>query len=134
MVSKKDIISGAVDYAEEEMLPKIKDKALAIVIYFFISQLKSKPNLADVFFDNVFVKQLLPETNGMYDVEEFMKAVKTSVKKFGGALSVTIPAIPLLSPSEKELRFTEGDFDDLLDYIVGDDEDEKPESTEEAGK
>lgn len=126
MVSKKDIIAGAVEYAEEEMLPKIKDKALAIVIFFFISQLKTKPNLADAFFDNTFVKQLLPEVNGMYDVEEFMKAVKASVKKFGGALSVTIPAIPLLSPSEKELKFVESDFDDLLDYIV--DDDEQPDS------
>ena len=131
MVAKKDIVSGVIEYAEEEMLPKITDKTLAIVIYFFISQLKTKPKLADVFFENMLVKQLLPENNGMYDIEDFIKSIKTSIKKFGGSLTIAIPAIPLLSPSEKELRFGESDFDDMLDYIVDDEEEAEKEGADE---
>lgn len=120
MNSKKEIVDGVITYAEKDLLPMLKgkDKALSMVIYFLLMQLKLKPGLADIFFENPFVKMILPtEEDGMYDIDSFMKSIRESVKKFGGTISVTIPAIPLLSPAEKELKFDEDDIDSMMSYI-----------------
>lgn len=120
MNTKKEIIDGVIEYAENDFLPvlKGKDKSLSMVIYFLITQLKLKPNLSDYFFENPFVKMVLPCENGeMYDVTAFLKSIKESIKKFGGAISISIPPIPLLSPAEKELKFDEDDIDALMTYI-----------------
>ena len=127
MSTKKEIIDGVVEYAEKDLLPtlKTKDKMLSMVIYFLVTQLKLKPKIADIFFENSFVKMILPEDGETYDIDSFLKSIKESIKKFGGAISVTIPAIPLLSPAEKELRFGEDDIDAMLSYISPDKDDDK---------
>lgn len=130
MNTKKEIIDGVIEYAEKGLLPvlKGKDKALSMIIYFLITQLKIKPKLADIFFENPFVKMILPiEDDEMYDIDSFLKAIKESVKKYGGAIAVTIPPIPLLSPAEKELKFDESDIDTMLEYINPDNGKEEPE-------
>ena len=130
MNTKKEIIEGVIEYAEKDLLPvlKGKDKALSMVIYFLVSQLKLKPKMADIFFENPFVKMILPVEDGeMYDIDSFLKSVKESVKKYGGAIAITIPPIPLLSPAEKELKFDESDIDAMLAYINPDDGSESEE-------
>lgn len=120
MVSKNQIVNGAVNFAKSEVVNKITDKPLQMILATCISALDVNPSIADSFLNNQIVAQFLREENGEYDIETAFDAVEKTLNEYGD-FPVTIPAIKFISPTEKTLTFSVSDIKKLKNYIVGGD-------------
>lgn len=117
MVTKQQIINGVIQYARNEVIDKITDRPLKMVLATGISMLEVNPSIADPVFRNSFISSL--EKDGAYDIEEICKILEKTMKTYGD-FPVIIPAIKFVSPAEKELVFGIDDIQKLKKYIGGD--------------
>ena len=117
MVSKNQIINGLIKYAKNEIIDKITDRPLKMILATGISMLEVNPSIADPVFKNSFVSSL--EKEGMYDVDGICKIIENTMKEYGD-FPIIIPPIKFISPTEKELSFNAEDIMKLKKYIEGD--------------
>ena len=84
--------------------------------------LKANKSIADKVIKNDFVRAIASyENNGgveTYELDGLFSAVEESVKKHT-YFPVMIPAIPFISPTQKELKFSAEDIEMLKTYIEG---------------
>lgn len=116
-VTKQQIINGVVKYAKNEIINKIIDKPLKMIIATCISMMEVNPSVADFIFKNPMICAILNENDGMYDIDGLIEVIGKTMDEYGD-FPVKIPAIKFISPSEKELTFGAGDIRKLKDYIV----------------
>ena len=116
MVTKEQIIKGVIQYARNEVINKIADRPLKIILETGVSMLEINPSIADPVFRNSFVSGL--EKEGSYDIDTISEIIEKTMKMYGN-FPVTIPAIKFISPVEKELFFDVGDIQKLKKYIGG---------------
>lgn len=117
-VNKSQIINGFVDYIENEMLPQMgDDKAMQIIISFTANMIKANSKVADAVFAHPMLKAMLDaDEDGMYEIESAFDVFEQSVSKFG-YFPITINPIPIISPTEKELKFTADDIAEIKKHI-----------------
>lgn len=117
-VTKQQIINGVVKYAKNEIINKIIDKPLKMIIATCVSMMEVNPSVADVVFNNPMVSAILREKDGMYDIDGVIEIIEKTMNEYGD-FPVKIPAIKFVSPSEKELTFAVSDVKKLREYIIG---------------
>ena len=117
-VTKNQIINGMVAYAKSEIINKITDKPLKMIVATFISAVEVNPSIMDGFFNNEIVSKLLSETDGVYDIDPAFEIAEKTMNEYG-TFPITIPAIKFVSPSDKELSFETADIKKLKNYITG---------------
>ena len=120
-VEKQKIINGFVSYIDNEVAPKItNDKAMQIIISVGANTLRGNPVAADKLFNNGIVstvaKYEMVDGKDTYDLDGLFSMVEDSVTKYG-YFPVVLPAIPFISPTEKELKFSSEDIEMLKTYI-----------------
>lgn len=120
-VDKLRIINGIVSYIDSEVVPKIvNDKAMQIIISVGANTLRGNPSAADKLFSNGIVsavaKHEVIDGKDTYDLDGLFSLVEDSVTKYG-YFPITLPAIPFVSPTEKELKFSSEDIEMLKTYI-----------------
>ena len=113
MVTREQIISGIDKFVVNDVLSKVQDKALQIIIDTTLAVLKRRPELIDKYINNNLFK-----TDKGYDIDMMVEIAKTSLNKLG-AFPVVFPSIPFISPTEKILSFSADDVDTLVNYIKG---------------
>ena len=113
MVTREQILSGLEKFVVNDVISKIQDRALCIVLDTMLGLLERRPEMLDKLIDNPVFK-----VEGGYDVDTIADVVKGSIKKLG-AFPVVFPAVPLISPAEKILSFSADDIDALVAYIKG---------------
>ena len=116
MVTKQQIINGVIQYVRNEVIDKITDRPLKMLLATGVSILEVNPSIADPIFSNSFVSGL--EKDGSYDLDGICKILEKTMKTYGD-FPVIIPAIKFISPAEKELTFGIGDIQKLKKYIGG---------------
>lgn len=117
MFSKNQIVNGLIKYVELEVISKVEDKALQIVLGIGIIALKRNQDLIDSVLKNPFIGYLVKETeDGKYDLDEVFSIIDETLKTYG-KLPVTIPAIKFISPNEKTLKFSTEDIAKLKTCI-----------------
>lgn len=116
--TKQEIVTGIVRYAKNEIINKISDKPLKIIIATAVSMLETNPDIANNIFANPIVSSLLNENDGLYNIDAFETAIETAIREYGD-FPVQIPAIKFISPTEKQLTFTVSDISKLKEYING---------------
>ena len=120
-VTKSEIINGVVKFAKNEVIDKIPDKALKMIIATGVSVIEINPEVADNFFNNPMVSTILKEEDGKYNLDKTFEIVEKTLTDYGD-FPVKIPPIKFLSPNEKELTFSLVDVSKLKEYISrGDD-------------
>ena len=117
-VSKEHIINGILSYVENEVIPMMKDdKPMQIILTIGAKSIKANQRLWDTIFAHPIVSALLyREEDGSYEIGPIFEAVEESVRQYG-EMPVVIPAIPLVSPSEKTLTFKEEDIREIKNRI-----------------
>ena len=113
MVTREQIISGIEKFVVNDVISKVQDKALQIIIDTTLAVLKRRPELIDKYINNSLFK-----TDKGYDIDMMVELIKSSLNKLG-AFPVVFPAIPFISPTEKILSFSADDIDTLASYIKG---------------
>lgn len=116
MVTKNQIINGIIKYAKTEIIDKITDRPLKMVLATGLSMLEVNPSIADPVFRNSFISSL--EKDGAYDIDGIFEIIEKTMKEYGD-FPVIIPAIKFVSPTEKELSFNAEDVRKLKKYIGG---------------
>lgn len=117
-VSKTQIINGFIDYIENEVVPKMgADRSMQIIIDVGANMVRTNSKLTDAIFAHPILASLLEQDDGgMYEIEKLFDTLEASVQKFG-YLPITINPIPIISPSEKELKFTTDDIAEIKKRI-----------------
>ena len=111
-VSKEQLIHGILDYIENEVIPHIEDKPMQIIVSIAAKSIRANNSLADAFFGNQAVRSLLNENENGYEIGGLFAAMEESVKQYG-PFPVVIPPVPILSPVEKTLMFSEADVAEM---------------------
>lgn len=112
-VTKNQIVNGVISYVESEVIPQVDDKPTQIIVSIAVKSVQANSKLVDSIFESQLVKTLLDEDkDGTYELDGIMKCIEDSLKQYG-AFPVSIPAIPLISNSEKTLAFTESDISEI---------------------
>lgn len=120
-VEKQRIINGIVSYIDSEVVPKIvNDKAMQIIISVGANTLRGNPSTVDKLLSNGIVsavaKHEVIDGKDTYDLDGLFSLVEDSVTKYG-YFPIILPAIPFVSPTEKELKFSSEDIEMLKTYI-----------------
>ena len=117
MFSKNQIVNGLIKYVELEVISKVEDKALQIVLGIGITALRRNQDLIDAVLKNPFINYLVKESeDGKYDLDEVFDIIDETLKTYG-KLPVTIPAIKFISPTEKTLKFSTEDISKLKKFM-----------------
>ena len=120
-VDKNRLITGIATFVETEVIGKMTDdRAAQIVLSVAVKAIRTNPNIADKFLGNDIVRMVLnyENQNGKesYDIDGMADMISESVRKYG-YFPVLLPAVPFISPREKELKFGPDDVNRLKRYI-----------------
>lgn len=121
-VNKEKIISGISDYIESNIIPAMADdRGMQIILYAAIKAVKNNDKLIDAILQNQIIKTLINDDgSGTYDIDMLLSYIKSAIDKFG-YFPIYIKPIPLISPTEKTLRFTSNDIEAIRKQIGGND-------------
>lgn len=119
LVTKEQLIDGVIKFINTDLIPQVGDRNTKFVLAMAKDSLKEDSDLADDFLQSPMVASLIKESNGEYDISHFSSILKNVLTEYN-SFPVTIPKIPLFSPTEKVLKITAEDVDKLLKYISSD--------------
>lgn len=117
-ITKNQIVTGVIQYAKKEVINKITDRPMKMIIAAAVSALELDPALADALLANDVISSILHKDGDEYDLDDAFKIIEKTMTEYG-EFPVTIPAIKFISPEPKELKFTAADVRKLKDYIYG---------------
>ena len=116
-VTKRQLSNALVKFIGEDLIPQVGDRNMKFVLAMAKDSLHENPDLIDDFLKSPMISAVVHEDDDGYDLSHFsviLKKVLTEYQSF----PVTIPKIPLFSPSEKVLKITADDVDKLMKYIA----------------
>lgn len=116
MVTKEQLINCVIKFIATELIPQVGDRNTKFVLAMAKDSLKENSDLADDFLHSPMVSSLIKEQDGMYDISNFSSILRNVLAEYQ-TFPVTIPKIPLFSPTEKVLKITAEDVDKLMKYI-----------------
>lgn len=116
-VTKKQIVNGLVKFIEEDLMADIGDRNTKFVLAMAKDSLKENPAFVDIFLQSPMVSSLIVEQDGEYDLTHFSSILKSVLSEYQ-SFPVTIPKIPLFSPTEKTVKVTGEDIDKLMKYMI----------------
>lgn len=115
-VSKKQITDGLIRFIDGVLMPQCKDKQTSLILSMSKDMLKKKGDLIDSFLDNSLISSVIIEDDGMYEISHFIDSMKNVLTE--NNYPITLPTIPLLAPDSTTLHLTANNFDQLVNYIV----------------
>ena len=117
-VTKSQIVHGVTDYIQSDILPNLTNgRGLQIIVSIGANAIAANHKLVDVLFENQMFRALLDDDgNGTYDVSGLAEAMSKSIEQYG-SFPVSIPAIPLVSPTEITLKLSAADVDAMRKRI-----------------
>lgn len=119
MITKKQLANGIVKFIENDLIPDIGDRNMKFVLAMAKDSLKENNDLMDSFLHSPMIATLIPESDGEYDLTQFAAILKTVLAEYQ-SYPVTIPKIPLFSPTEKTIKISADDIDKVMKYSMSD--------------
>lgn len=117
-VSRSQILIGVAEFIQRDVIGSITDVPLKLILGAVAYRMRFNPDSFDsLVFDNTAAKVLLVETGGGYDLDATLNGVLNSLQSYG-SLTITVPAIPLISKTEKALTFNAQDVERLKQMIA----------------
>lgn len=117
MVTKKELLTGVIRYAKNEVIPHVSDRSLKMVLSAVLYAVDAKPDILDPFLNNAIVSAILQSENGlMYDTTVIFDVLDNLVKEYGG-IPIVIPPVKFITATETMLTFKEGDIEELKKYV-----------------
>ena len=119
MIVTIDKVRNAITkYIEQDLAPVITDKGFQFAVSFISELIKQDTPLIEAYLRQPMIAAFVPwnEEGKGYDISKLMTALKNTLNRCS-VLPVKIPAIPFISPEEKEIKFTINDIDRLEQYL-----------------
>ena len=116
-VSKAQIAKGVAKFIQDDVIPQVTDSGMQLVLGITAGALETKPKILDSLLDNDML-EAVAKVGENYDLGVLKTAAMASIDKYG-KLSITIPGIKFISPTEKVLQFSSDDIRRLVEKIEG---------------
>lgn len=117
MTTKENLIAGLAEYVEHELIAKIDDRPLRIMIATAVSTIKNNLKAAEPILSHPIISAMLAsDGDGNYDVCIFTQSLKDSIDRHGN-LTIAVPPIPMLSPHGINITIDSGDVAKIESYI-----------------
>lgn len=118
IVTIEKVRSGITKYIEQDLAPVITDKGFQFAISFISELIKQDTPIIEAYLRQPMIAAFVPwnEEGKGYDISKLMTALKNTLNRCS-VLPVKIPAIPFLSPEEKEIKFTISDLERIEQYL-----------------
>lgn len=117
-VTKRHIIEGVVKFIDDTLIPETYDGQLRFVLSMMKDTIKKKPETVDAFLDNPVIASSITESDGMYEIGHFVDTMR-SILEDCECYPITVPEVPLFSPTKKIVKITASDFETLINDIRG---------------
>ena len=117
-ITKSQIVDGLIRYVKSDVINKITDKPLKMIIAAAVSAIELNPALADTVLDNEMISSIIRRDGDWYDIDAAFDIIERTMSEYG-EFPIVVPAIKFISPTEKTLSFGAGDVRRLREYIVG---------------
>lgn len=118
MTTKNALISGLAEYIERELIAKIDDRPLRILIATAVATIKRNLSAADPILAHPIIAAMLSaDGDGNYDVRLFTQALRDSLDRHG-SLVINVPPVPMLSPQGITITLDSADVEKLEGYIT----------------
>lgn len=116
-VTREQIAQGVVKFINSNVINHVDDKATKLLLGMAAAAVEIKPQIIDSVLDNPMLSLFIKTENG-YDLSAIEKAAASAMDKYGN-LTIYIPPIPFISPSEKTLTFNADDVRKLRASVEG---------------
>lgn len=117
MTTKGKLIAGLAEYIDRELIAKIDDRPLRIMIATAVATIRKNPAAADMILSHPVVAAMLAQdADGNIDARIFTQALKCSLDRHG-SLTISVPPIPMLSPQGITITMDAGDVAKIEEYI-----------------
>lgn len=123
-VTKKQITDGLVKFISETLIPDSHDGQLKFVLSMMKDTIRKKPDTVDYFLDNPVISSSIIQDDDMYEIGHFADTMRDILEECE-YYPITVPEIPLLSPTRKVVKITESDFESLVSAIKGEEDSEE---------
>lgn len=118
IVTIDKVRSAITKYIEQDLAPVITDKGFQFAVSFISELIKQDTPIIEAYLRQPMVAAFIPwvEENKGYDISKLISALKNTLNRCT-VLPVKVPAIPFLSPEEKEIKFTINDLERIEQYL-----------------
>ena len=109
-ISREQILDAAAAFIIQDVLPRIDgNPAVQIVLHTSVNAIRANTTMTETVFQHDLVKILLQDDGtGLYETGALMDALYASVQQYG-ALPLTVPPIPLISPKTIRIKLSAED-------------------------
>lgn len=115
-VTKKHIVDGVIKFIEDTLIPDTYDGQLRFVLSMMKDTIKKKPETVDAFLHNPVISSSIEEDDGMYEIGHFVDTMRNILEDCE-CYPITVPEVPLFSPSVKTVKISASDFEKLVNDI-----------------
>lgn len=121
MTTKRQILRGIADYLETELIPGLaEDRGVQVLANTVLGLARSDVTIVDRLINHPWIKMLIREDeDGNIDLDPLLANLKESIEKYK-YLPVTIPVVPFLTTTEKQIKFDLDDVQKLEKYLKRD--------------
>ena len=117
-ISRQQMLNGAAKYIRSEVLPHIPDRGVKVVMETLAAMVEMSPKIVNQYLEMPVIAAILQEQDGFYDLDMVEAALVKAIETHGG-LEITVPAIPLVSPTAKSMTFSASDIRAMKRHMEG---------------
>jgi len=115
-VTKRHIVDGVTRFIDDTLIPETYDGQLRFVLSMMKDTIRKKPETVDAFLHNPVIASSIEEDDGMYEIGHFVDTMRNILEDCE-CYPITVPEVPLFSPSTKTVKITASDFEKLINDI-----------------
>lgn len=115
-VTKRHIVEGVSKFIDGTLIPETYDGQLRFVLSMMKDTIRKKPETVDAFLHNPVIASSIEEDDGMYEIGHFVDTMRNILEDCE-CYPITVPEVPLFSPSTKTVKITASDFEKLVNDI-----------------
>jgi len=115
-VTKRHIVEGVTKFIDDTLIPETYDGQLRFVLSIMKDTIKKKPETVDAFLHNPVISSSIEEDEGMYEIGHFVDTMRNILEDCE-CYPITVPEVPLFSPTSKVVKITASDFEKLVNDI-----------------
>ena len=115
-VTKRHIVEGVTKFIDDTLIPETYDGQLRFVLSMMKDTIKKKPETVDAFLHNPVIASSIEEDDGMYEIGHFVDTMRNILEDCE-CYPVTVPEVPLFSPTTKTIKISASYFQKLVNDI-----------------
>ena len=116
-VTKSQLVHGVTAYVQNEILPKLGNRALQILISVGANTAAANGQVMELLFGNQIVRAILDDDgSGTVEIGGLADAMRKSIDQYG-SFPVQVPVIPLICPEGFTISLAANDVTALFNSV-----------------